>query len=109
MQKLESRIDNVVYKSGFAVSRSQARQFVRSGYFTINDRTVKTPSQQIKVGDTIKPVNFEKLHLREGFVLPEWLKANVKERSIKADRLPMLEDFQEKIVDIQLIIQFYSR
>jgi small subunit ribosomal protein S4 len=109
MQKLESRLDNLVYRGGFAVSRSQARQYIRSNYFTVNGRAVKTPSQQLKPGDIIKPVNFEKLHLREGFVLPDWLKANVKERHIKVDRMPNYDDFQEKIVDMQSIIEFYSR
>lgn len=109
MQKLETRLDNLVFRGGFAVSRSQARQFVRSGYFMVNDKAVRTPSQQLKVGDIIKPVSFEKLHLREGFILPEWLKANVKERHIKFERKPTLEDFQEQLVDVQSIIEFYSR
>jgi small subunit ribosomal protein S4 len=109
MQKLETRLDNVVYRGGFAVSRGQARQFIRSGYFTVDGKAVKTTSQAVKEGSVIKPVNFEKLQLREGFVLPEWLKANVKEKSIKLERLPVMEDFQEKIVDLQVIIEFYSR
>jgi len=109
VQKLETRVDNLVFRGGFAVSRSQARQFVRSGFFTVNGKTVKTPSQQLKVGDVIQPVSFEKLHLREGFILPEWLKANVKERNIKFERMPILEDFQEQLVNVQSIIEFYSR
>lgn len=109
MQKLETRLDNLVFRGGFAVSRSQARQFIRSGYFTVNGRVVRTPSQQLRTGDVIQPVSFEKLHLREGFILPEWLKANVKERNIKFERKPTLEDFQEQLVDVQSIIEFYSR
>lgn len=108
MQKLESRLDNLVYRSGFAVSRAQARQFVRNGYFLINGKVTKSPSRLLVPGDIIKPISFEKIHLREGFVLPEWLKANVKERQVKIDRLPMEEDFQEAF-DPQLIIEFYSR
>ena len=109
MQKLETRLDNLVFRGGFAVSRSQARQFIRSGYFTVNGKVVRTPSQQLRTGDVIQPVSFEKLHLREGFILPEWLKANVKERNIKFERKPTLEDFQEQLVDVQSIIEFYSR
>jgi len=109
MQKLETRLDNLVYRSGFAVSRSQARQFIRSGFFMVNDKQVKTPSQQLRAGDTIKPVSFEKLHLREGFVLPNWLEANVKEKYIKFAQTPTLDDFQEQLVDVQSIIEFYSR
>ncbi|MBU1133131.1 30S ribosomal protein S4, partial [Patescibacteria group bacterium] len=80
MQKLESRLDNLIYRSGLSVSRAQARQFVRRGFFLVNDKEVKTPSQQLKPGDIIKPVSFEKLQLKEGFVLPEWISANVKEK-----------------------------
>lgn len=109
MQQLESRLDNLVFRGGFAVSRSQARQFIRSGYFTVNGKKALTPSQQLRVEDIIKPVTFEKLHLREGFVLPDWLKANVKERHIKLAKMPTLEDFQEQLVDVQSIIEFYSR
>jgi len=107
MQRLESRLDNLVYKSGFAVSRPQARQYIRSGFFSVNDKVVKTPSQQLKTGDTLKPINFEKLHLREGFSLPEWITANVKEKYVKLERLPSLDEFSESF-DLPLIIEFYS-
>ena len=62
----------------------------------------------MKIGDVIKPVSFEKIHLREGIVLPEWLEANIKERQVIYSRLPLAEDTQEK-VDVQSIIEFYSR
>ena len=108
LQKLESRFDNLVYRSGFAVSRGQARQLIRSGFFTVNDKAVTIPSYQVDVGDVIKPVDFGKIHLREGFLLPEWIGANVKDRFIKVDRLPTLEDLTESI-NVQLIIEYYSR
>jgi small subunit ribosomal protein S4 len=108
VQILESRLDNLIYRSGFAVSRAQARQFIRNKLFTVNGKEVRTPSQRLRIGDEIKPVSFEKLHLREGFVLPEWLKANTKERFVKVEALPKLEDFQESF-DVQSIIEFYSR
>jgi len=109
LQKLETRLDNLVFRGGFCVSRSQARQFIRSGYFNVNGKKTLVPSQQLKPNDLIQPTNFEKLHLREGFILPEWLKANVKERNIKFERLPTIQDFQEQIIDLQSIIEFYSR
>jgi len=105
---LESRFDNLVYRSGFATSRSQARQMIRSGLFMINDRVVTIPSFQVRKDDVIRPVDFEKVHLREGFILPEWLKANVKEKYVSVDRLPSLEDLGEAF-NIQLIVDFYSR
>jgi small subunit ribosomal protein S4 len=83
MQKLESRLDNLVYRSGFAVSRAQARQNIRRGLFTVNGKKINIPSTQVKVGDIIKPVSFEKISLREGFIMPDWLEANVKEKYVK--------------------------
>ena len=108
LQNLESRLDNLVYRSGFAVSRAQARQLVRSGFFTVNDLPVKTPSLQLKVGDVLKPVSFDKIHLREGFSLPDYLEANVKEKYVKYAAMPSLDNLLEN-VNIQLIIEFYSR
>lgn len=108
MAKLESRIDNMVYRAGFAVSRAQARQFVRRGLFTVNGRKVTIPSQQMKIGDVIKPVSFDKIHLREAFVLPEWIEANVKDRQVIFSRAPKLDELQDRF-DVQTIIESYSR
>ena len=108
LRKLETRLDNLVYRSGFAVSRAQARQFIGSGFFEINGEVVTIPSIQLKEGDIIKPVDFNKIHLREGFVLPDWLEANVKEKYVKFIRLPNLEENLENI-NVQSIIEFYSR
>lgn len=107
-RSLETRFDNMVYRSGFAVSRSQARQFIRSGYFALNDKVATIPSLSLKVGDVIKPVEFEKVQLREGFALPEWLEANVKDKYVKFVRLPTLDDTLENI-NVQIIIEYYSR
>jgi small subunit ribosomal protein S4 len=108
LQKLEGRLDNIVYRSGFAVSRPQARQLIRQGMFLVNEKPVDVPSLALKVGDVVKPVSFEKIHLREGFVLPEWLDANVKEKLVKFGKLPSQEDVLERI-DLPLIVEFYSR
>ena len=108
IRNLETRLDNLVYRSGFAVSRAQARQFIRSGYFEVNGKVLTIPSAQLSIGDVIKPVEFEKIHLREGFVLPEWLQANVKDKFVKFIRMPTLEDAIEN-VNVQLIIEYYSR
>lgn len=108
MQKLESRLDNLVYRSGFAVSRAQARQNVRRGLFTVNEKVVNIPSMEVKLGDIIKPVSFEKISLREGFILPDWLEVNLKEKSVKYVRYPTEDDLQERI-DVQSVIEFYSR
>ena len=108
VKELESRLDNLVYRSGFSVSRAKARQLIRSGVFTVDGRTLTIPSAQIKENAIIKPTNMEKVHLREAFTLPEWLEANVKEKFIKVVKLPRLDEYSEP-VNIQLIIEFYSR
>jgi len=105
---LESRLDNVIFRSGLAVSRAQARQMAGSGLFMINDRAVKTPSHAVRPGDVVKAVDFSKVHLREGFILPEWISANVKGRYVTYERYPTLEDFNGNY-EIQSIIDFYSR
>ena len=74
----------------------------------INGDVVKIHFLQVKVGDIIKPVSFERIYLREGIVLPEWLEANVKERQVKFTKLPALSDLSENI-NVQLIIEYYSR
>jgi small subunit ribosomal protein S4 len=108
IQKLETRFDNLIYRSGFAMSRAQARQYVRRGLFMLNDKPVMIPSQQLRAGDIIKPVSFEKIHLKEGFVMPEWIEANIKEKCVRLSKLPTSQDYQEGI-DVQSIIEFYSR
>lgn len=108
MQELETRLDNLVYRSGFATSRGQARQLIRSGLFTVNGKAINIPSMQLSVGDVLKPVHFDKVHLREGFVLPTWLEANVKEKQVKFTSLPTIDDLAENI-KVQLIIEYYSR
>ncbi len=108
LKHLEARLDNLVYRSGFCVSRAQARQLIRSGFFEVNGKVVRTTSIQLNVGDILKPVDFGRVHLREGFAMPEWLEANVKEKYVKFVKLPTLDDSLENI-NIQLIIEYYSR
>ena len=108
LQLLESRLDNVVYRCGFATSRAEARQFIRRGLFTVNNVSVNIPSQIIKPGDIVKPVSFEKMHLRESYSPPAWLSANVSEKYVKIDRLPEGDELKVP-VNTQLIVEYYSR
>lgn len=105
---LELRFDNMIYRSGFAVSRSQARQNIRRGFFTINGKLCNIASAQLKAGDVLRPVDFGKVSPREGFTLPEWLSADLKEKSIKVERLPISEDLPNDF-NVQMIVEFYSR
>ncbi len=108
VQLLESRLDNVVYRCGFATSRSEARQFIRRGLFTVNNVPVNIPSQIVKAGDIVRPVSFDKLHLRESYTIPNWLDANVSEKYVKIDRLPEGDELKVP-VNTQLIVEYYSR
>lgn len=110
---LETRLDNVVYRLGFAPSRAAARQFVNHGHVKVNEKKVNIPSYNTKVGDvvTIKEKSqkltaiSESLELR-GDSIPSWLKR--KALVGKVDGLPTPEDLDLSI-DKQLIIEYYSR
>lgn len=113
---LESRIDNVAYKLGFANSRNQARQMVRHGIFTLNGRRVSVPSIAMKAGDVLEVrdrtkknlVISESLELVARRGVPAWLEvdpANLR-GSVKA--LPTREDITFPITE-QLIVELYSK
>ncbi len=108
LRLLELRFDNMVYRAGFAVSRAQARQYIRRDFFTINGKSCNIASAQLALGDVLKPVDFGKVSPREGFTLPEWLSVNLKEKSVKLDRLPEAEDLPSDF-NVQMIVEFYSR
>ncbi len=108
LQTLERRFDNMVYRSGFATSRAQARQYIRSGFFTLNGKNNNIPSTMVKPGDTIQPVDISRIQLRQGFTLPEWISANVKEKYVKLERMPSIDEISGN-VNVQLIVEYYSR
>lgn len=113
---LETRIDNVAYKLGFANSRNQARQMVRHGIFTLNGKRVSVPSIAMKAGDVLEVrdrtktnlVIAESLELVARRGVPAWLEvdpANLR-GSVKA--LPTREDITFPITE-QLIVELYSK
>ena len=113
---LERRLDNVVYRLGFANSRNQARQLVRHGIFTLNGKKVNIPSLQVKVGDSIEvpeanrkiPVlaQAQEVIARRG--CPAWLEIDgaAFKGTIKA--LPERSDIQLQVNE-QLIVELYSK
>ncbi|MEI7510553.1 MAG: 30S ribosomal protein S4 [Candidatus Peregrinibacteria bacterium] len=111
---LETRLDNVVYRSGFALTRAQARQMVNHGVFLINGAKVDIPSYQVKTGDKITvrersldhPV-FREMSDQKTFP-PKWLSVDLKGRNISVMR-SLEEDEAEPAIQIQSIIEFYSR
>jgi len=111
---LESRLDNVVYRLGFAFSRAQARQLTSHGHVFVNEKKVNIPSYNVKVGDTIslskKSVNFEfvkeALNENPSDKLPKWLER--KGTIGRLTRLPLREELAADINE-QAIVEFYSR
>lgn len=116
LQILESRLDNIVYRLGFAETRAQARQLVSHNFVTVNGKKVNIPSYRTKVGDVVafaenkrktKYVEAQKQKLK-GVKNQEWLQTNAEELSGKVLSVPSPEQMENKI-NTQLIVELYSR
>jgi small subunit ribosomal protein S4 len=113
---LESRLDNVVYRLGFAASRPQARQLVRHGHFEVNGRKVNIPSYLVQPGDVVgvRTVSrgkaiFQEIALDlEHRAVPEWLSRDDITMSGRVMGQPEREDIDVSINE-QLIVEYYSR
>ena len=113
---VESRLDNVVYRLGFANSRRQARQLVNHGHFTVNGNRVNIPSYLIKVGDVVavceKSVSnafFKGLKEADAFVAaPKWLDRDKNTLTGKVIATPTKADIDFDIA-VHLIVELYSR
>ena len=112
---LETRLDNVVYRSGLASTRPQARQLVNHGHFLVNDRKVDIPSYEVKAGDvvTVKERSTDILPIQHaidtvGRTVPEWLQVDANKRQITVDTLPSREMIDTDIKE-QLIVELYSK
>ena len=116
LQMLERRLDNVVYRLGFATSRAQGRQLVRHGHFTVNGRKVDIPSYALRAGDTIavKSASGENatiVHAMEevrGRGIPEWLSFDPGSVSGRVAQLPTREQINLPVQE-QLIVELYSK
>lgn len=116
LQMLEGRLDNVVYRSGLASSRSQARQLVSHGHFQLNGQNVDIPSIQIQSGDvlTVKPTKKEENYWKNlpatestNAQVPVWLNTDRKQLLVKVNQLPTIEMISSDI-QMNLIIELYS-
>ena len=118
LQLLERRLDNVIYRAGFATSRRAARQLVTHGHFMLNGRRVDIPSIRVKVGDEIivRPkssksgyfANIENV-LKDSVQGPlSWLKADPKKLAVTITGLPKRDEAETDITE-QLIVEYYSR
>ena len=116
LQTLETRLDNVVFRMGFAENRSQARQLVAHGHFRLNGRRADIPSMIVKPGDVItlsetsKATTFfkELPDFAEKRTCAVWLDRDVKNVSGRVLRLPERAEIDGNI-DEQLIVEYYSR
>lgn len=114
---LERRLDNVVYRLGFAMSRRQARQFVRHGHVSVNGRKVDIPSFQVKIGDVVqvRDKSNENVHIQGAFQTsggrgrPGWLEITSADKLAgRVVSLPRREDVDPEIRE-QLIVELYSK
>lgn len=116
LQLLERRLDNVAYRMGCALSRSQARQLVRHGHFLVNGRRVDIPSYLVRPGDVVKliPESREIANVQLAWNLAEssrqahWLIRSQEDFSARFDRLPTVEEINIPVKE-NLIIELYSR
>lgn len=116
MQALETRLDNVVYRLGFAVSRRQARQMVNHGHYLVNGKPVDIPSFAVKTGDIVSikeskrtsPLYNSLVDRVAKMELPNWLIADTSKMEGKMIDEPKDVDLSQ-IFDPKLIIEFYSR
>ncbi|MDH5505922.1 MAG: 30S ribosomal protein S4 [Anaerolineae bacterium] len=116
LQILESRLDNVIYRMGFASSRSQARQLVAHGHFLVNDRRTNVPSMLISPGDKItirkesakSPFFKDLTAVAEERTVPDWITRDTKALAGSISRLPERAEIDANLNE-QLIVEFYSR
>ena len=116
LQILETRLDNVIYRLGFATSRKEARQLVLHGHFTVNGVKVNIPSYLVEVGDVLQLKDNSKksdkfktvTESTASKVVPKWLEVDADKFEGKVIALPEREDIDLEIQD-HLIVELYSR
>ena len=116
LQILESRLDNVVYRLGFASNRRQARQLILHGHFNVNGKRVNIPSYMVRAGDSIdvreesrKLAPFqENIAKAEHRGLPSWVQRDLNNFSGRILNLPAMDDISLPVQE-QLIVELYSK
>ena len=116
MRILESRLDNVVYRLGFAKSRAEARQQVRHGHITVNGRRVDIPSFRVKAGDlvAVAPKAKDLLVIKSALIsnervqVPAWLEVDIEKLQGNVLALPQRDQIDLDIRE-QLIVELYSK
>jgi len=116
LQFLELRLDNIVYRMGFASSRSQARQLVNHKHFLVNGRPVNIPSYRVKPGDVVEvreksrniPVIADSIASLERRGVPEWLEVDTEALKGRVLHVPSREEIPIPVQE-QLIVELYSK
>ncbi|MCZ7527553.1 MAG: 30S ribosomal protein S4 [Acidimicrobiia bacterium] len=115
LRMLEQRLDNVVFRAGFASSRNQARQFVRHGHVTVNGRRVTIPSYQLRKGEVVEmgPKAKSMIVVRHNVdtldrAVPAWLEVTGPELKATVRDLPLREQIDVPVRE-QLIVELYSK
>ena len=114
LQLLESRLDNIVFRTGFAVTRKQARQIVNHGHILVNGKRVDIPSYLVKAGDVITfkagSSDFIKTVLSsiDMAIAPAWMTVDKEALKVTFDRIPEREELDPELKE-HLVIEFYSK
>jgi small subunit ribosomal protein S4 len=115
LRMLEQRLDNVVFRGGFASSRNQSRQWVRHGHVTVNGKRVTIPSFQVRKDDVVQLSTKARnmIIVRHNLdtidrIVPQWLDANTAEASVTVRELPLREQIDVPVRE-QLIVELYSK
>lgn len=117
LQLLEMRLDNVVYRLGFADSRKQARQIVRHGHFTVNGRKCNIPSYMVRPNDLIavRPQSREReyfkvvLETAGSKQVPDWMTRDIPNLSGRIISAPTPDQIERPPFNAQLVVEYYSR
>jgi small subunit ribosomal protein S4 len=111
---LENRLDNIVFRLGFAPTRAAARQLVSHNHIKVNDKLVNVASYQVKIGDTVSLANaesgkipyIEKMLDNKEYALPTWVERQGSVGKVTAN--PVTDDL-EKMINLRLVVEFFSR
>jgi small subunit ribosomal protein S4 len=115
LRLLETRLDNVVWRAGFAATRPQARQLVNHGHFRVNGKKASIPSMRVRAGDivSVRSNSHDLIVIQHsidtlGRPVPEWLEADASERRVTVRGLPSRGQIDTAINE-QIIVELYSK
>ena len=113
LQLLESRLDNVLFRAGFATTRKQSRQIVNHGHVLVNGKKVDIPSYLVKAGDVVtirtRSSEFVKTVMEPlDVAAPQWMTVDAAAQKVVFDRIPEREELDPEFKE-QLVIEYYSK